>query len=221
MRYSNSYLLALSAATLLLLSAATPADDFVMPDWDRFGSFSIVQEWEFESPGPIAPDGELPTFNPGVLFVIASGDLGWLEEGPFDLSGYLAGTGGFLLFEVPNIPDGRPVKHLQIQINGVWVPGFEPTVIDLVGFVFPDTFVPGVFVDSDETCEGFHRVEDWDIFPNLDFEELLLFIPPGSFVNQVVIDTISAIPVPAALPLLLSGLAFLGGGLNARRVTMA
>ena len=102
----------------------------------------------------------------------------------------------------------------------MWATGSEPTVTLLTGFIPPSPGVSGVFVASDETFEGFHRVEDWDLFPNPDFESLQLTIPVGSFVNQVVIDTISA-PIPAALPLFLSSLALLGGLIGKRRRTMA
>lgn len=165
-------------------------------------------------PGPIPPDGDdLATINPGVPMAgLFDGTLDYLAPGtgPFGLSGDMGGTGGgTLFFDIPNVPDFHPVKHLQIQINGVWDMSPPPIVTLLDGFIGLGVF-PGVFVASDETFPGFHRVEDWDIFPNPDFETLMLFIPEGSFVNQVVIDTISAIPIPAAVRLFGSALGMLG-----------
>ncbi|MCC7413997.1 MAG: hypothetical protein IT495_20445 [Gammaproteobacteria bacterium] len=210
---------ALCAALLLGIGTAASGDDIVAPPWLRFDPFSTVQEWEFVAPGDTSADGGLlfnpngppfATIFPGVVFVPEG-------TGPSGLGGY-TGTGdlefSYLLFEIPNIPDNRPVKHIQIQINGVWTPGLEPVLTSVTGFFGP-TFPPGVFAGSEETFPGFHRVEWWDIFPNPDFETLLLFLPNTTFVNQVVIDTISTIPLPAAWALLLAGLG--GIGLAPRR----
>ena len=215
----------LPVAMFLLVSTAVVADDEAAPGWLRGGPFTTVQEWDFDTPGMIAPDGdEIATFSPGIPMVTPGSGLTYsgLADLPVGATGYLGALpfGGTLFFDIPNVPDLHPVKHLQIQINGLWPVGFEPFVTSVTGTILPDTTVPGVFVDSEETFPGFHRAEDWDMFPNPDFEELALFIPAGVFVNQVVIDTISAIPVPAALPLLLSSLALLGGLSGKRQRTM-
>ena len=179
------------------------ADNIVPPGWvGDDPPYETAQEWDFSSPGPIAPDGDtVPLMNPGVPMAIPGAGVAYDPDGPFGLDGYvgLPGIpgGGTILFMVPNIPDDRPVKHLRIQINGVWdTAPAPPAVAGLTGSEMGD-IVPGVFVTSDETFPGFHRWEDWDIFPNPDGEELVLHVPPDAFVSQVVIHTIS-IPEPAS-----------------------
>lgn len=203
----RSFLLLISALILMPASRAA-ADDIVPPPW--FGDdppFATLQEWEFVTPAATPPDGEIPTMSPGVPFVTPSGDLIYIDEPspPVGLNGWLGGpAGGTLTFDIPNIPDDRPVKHLRIQINGIWDMSPPPVVTGLLGIVLPGTPAPGVFVTSAEApFPGFHRWEDWDIFPNPDFETLTLSVPPLTFVNQVVIHTIS-IPEPGTAMLLMA-----------------
>ena len=212
----------LVVGVLLLQSPIAFADDLAPPSWDRYEPYTTVQEWEFFTPGEISPDGDsVELFNPngdpsafplpfGITYL--AGPPGFPEFG-----GYLGDVGGGnILFSIPNRPDDRPVKHLHIQISGIWEPGFVPVIDDLFGTIIndppeDDEHPLGVFIGSDETNPGFHRWEDWDIYPNPDFENLSLFIPEGAFVNQVVIDTISAVPLPPAVVLFGSALVGLVG----------
>jgi hypothetical protein len=225
MSYLKTLLSSIAGLCLLLQISVALADDIVPPPWARGEPFTTVQEWEFDTPGAIAPDGDsVPLFNPGGPPMAMPGpDLAHFPPGvsPFSgLSGYVGtgGPGSVIGFDIPNIPDDFPIKHLHIQINGAWEIGLEPFVSLVIGEKADFPPLPGGIVGSEETFPGFHRVESWDIMPNPDFEFIEIFIPGGSFVNQVVIDTISMVPVPAALPLLLSALG-MAGFMSRRRVS--
>ncbi len=186
------------AAVWSAFALAAHADNIVPPPWAGSDpAFETFQEWEFTSAGGGAPDGELgftnaggtPTVTPGPGVAYDPSGAGLFPA----LDGYVGtfGIGNTLTFDIPNIADDRPVKHLRIQINGDWTAAFTvPSVVALTG---TDTSGPvtSAFVDSDETFPGFHRWEDWDLFPNPDDETLILTVPVGGIVNQVVIHTIS------------------------------
>lgn len=188
--------------TLVALSASwAAADDVVPAPWRGLGLYTF-QEWEFHDPGQLSPDGDLPTVNPGNPIVLPGTGAAWTQG--FEttgLDGYI-GTGGSdsnLVFQVPNFIDFEPIKYLRVQINGVWDATPAPFVLGISAI--DNEVGPGVevgFMGSDETFPGFHRWEDWFIIPNPDFEQIIIAIPEGSFVNQVVIETTS-IPEPAAV----------------------
>lgn len=177
------------------------ADDLVPPPWRGEGLYTI-QEWEFHTPGFITPDGSIPTINPNNTPSMTPGNgVVWDNIG---LTGYFGtgGTGSFLTFNIPNYVDFEPIKFIRMQINGIWNASLPPTVIHIDAIdnqVFLGVSVG--FDGSDETFPGFHRWEDWHIIPNPDIETIVLGIPQGAFVNQVVIETTS-IPEPASLALL-------------------
>lgn len=199
---------AISAASVPAMGALL--DDIVPPPWERFQPFTTFQEWDFNDPGPIAPDGDavgnffnegkpndLPTMTPGAGAIWDDGEYGGT-----------GGDGSFLEFFIPNWIDLEPLKLIWIQINGVWQPGAAPPSVQGV-FGQKGTLPPyfGTPEGSEETFPGFHRTELWSLQPNPDFEFIRIFIPEGAFVTQVVIDTIS-FPTPGAVSAF--GLAALG-----------
>ena len=212
MSYIKHLTRSLVVGMLLMQTSIALADDIAGPDWERYAPYTTVQEWEFDSSAGGLPDGDsVQLFNPNGdpdalhYFGLTHMPLG---QGPSGDNGWMGGPeGGFLGFVIPNIADNRPVKHLRIQINGDWGIDNEPYVIDLFGVLGP-AVLNGIFAGSDETIPGSHRWEDWDIFPNPEQETLTLMIPAGAFVNQVVIDTISAVPLPPAV--ILFGSALIG-----------
>ena len=125
-------------------------------------------------------------------------------------------TGGVIHFEIDNIVDFYPVKHMWVQVTHDPLPPLSAlSVVPLFAF---DNVVGFGTVQTPVTISSLdasHTLFYWDIFPNPDWEEFDLIIPgtstggsgPGIGIDQVVVDTIS-VPVPAALP---AGLALLGG----------
>lgn len=206
---------ALMAMCALLASfgGVVSADDIVPPPWRGTGLYTF-QEWEFSKPGVLEADGEKPTINPnGAPKVTPGSDVDWTSSFLTGGDGYI-GTGGpesFLVFDIPNFVDFEPYKLIRVQINGVWDITAPPRVGQILAFdnVVGSNVQVG-FGGSDETFPGYHRWEDWQIFPNPDWEQIFINLPQGSFVNQVVIDTTS-VPEPGTLSLM--GLGGLGCGL--------
>lgn len=141
MPHQKQLIITLSLALWLLSSSVVVADDLVPPGWTRGGPFTTVQEWEFITAGSIVPDGEIPTVSPGIPMAIPGPGLIFFPDptGPFGLGGYVGAAGipggGTILFDIPNVPDFHPVKHLQIQINGDWTSSPPPFVLTLEGFL--------------------------------------------------------------------------------------
>ncbi len=205
------------------LAGTAAADDIVPPPWQRLTPFTTVQEWDFNAPGNIAPDGDewgnyfnqnpqtdIPEAKPGPTVTWLSTvtlPTGGMLDGVYEGSGV---TGSYIDFCVPNWIDLEPLKWIWIQINGVWDPGSEPFVEIITGEDSGDP-VDGAFIDEVEVFPGFHRYEHWEMRPNPDVETIRVFIPDGSLVGQVVIDTIS-FPTPGAVALMA-----IGGVATARR----
>lgn len=209
-RFNNRYVVAF----ILLTASAASADDLSPPPWARFQFQSTVQEWEFQQPGITPPDGTTPPLNPyfnpgGVPLATPGPTLVWQPSIPLppypDFSGaYVAqgGPGDYIDFDIPNWIDLEPVKHIRIQVAGLWFPAGLPTsqfigATDNLGGPVTAQFVGDGFSPGAISFE-FHRYFDWDLFPNPDSETFRLNFAAGTIIDQVVIDTIS-IPEPATL----------------------
>ena len=207
-----------SLALVAGLAAATaPAwgDDFNPPPW-RGLPYSVEAEWEFLAPpvNPffITPDsfgtvgGPLYNLNPNILPHADLGipnDWAWV---PADGDGGLLATnpgGSSIAFNLPNYIDPLPEKWIRIQITYTGT----VSVAEVLG-TDNGVLVPGVPV-SQGGVTG-QRWFDYHIFPNPDWEQIVLFATEGSVIDQVYIDTIS-IPAPAGV------LAIAGMGLCWRR----
>lgn len=183
-------------------------DDVVPPPWERYQPFTTVQEWEFFDNGNIAPDGPLPTFNPNTTAfpnfpLLAKPGAGVLwDPGVARGSGVglYIGSGNddsYIDFCIPNWIDVEPLKLVWIQINGFWDATPAPFVQQIDAFKGADQLAGG-FLDQQDVFPGQHRTELWGIQPNPDVEIIRIFLPEGSIIDQVVIDTIS-FPTPGAV----------------------
>lgn len=138
----------------------------------------------------------------------------------FGLTDLVTPGGNTFAAQVANWVDWWPLKHLRVQVAYTDPSGNNPPVITgvsgftvaaplgsgpqgsatsetlggLVGGVYNDPLYPNYFY------------EDWVIMPNPDWEQVRFFLPQGTIVDQIVIDTIS-LPEPAGLGLV--GLALL------------
>ncbi len=199
-----------AAGAIACWSAPALGHDLDPPPWERFVPFTTFQEWDFNQPGTIPPDGEAqgnwynedpandtPLAIPGI-------DVNWIADLPAaGRTGLYEGLGAgqtYIDFEVPNWIDDEPLKWVWIQISGVWGTIPPPTVEFITGNEAGVT-LEGVFIDSFDTVPGEHRTEWWELRPNPDFELIRLHLPAGTYVDQVVIDTWS-FPAPGAVGLM-------------------
>jgi hypothetical protein len=216
--------LLLAAAVLLSALGNVLADDITPPPY-RGDPRSTSAEWGFNQHSgdlndPIFPDGSLLVigdFNTQLNNAFpdgaphpsgfAFGDISYTG------SGWLGGEQtGALAFNVPNWIDQEPIKHLRLQVT--WLG--NPTSGS------PGTSVSGHFVTSGTTPEeaieiALPRVgmtlpsnnanyfyEDWMIFPNPFWEQVVIQVPFGTMIDQVVIDSIS-MPEPGSFAITVMG----------------
>jgi len=202
-----------AVAALTMGVAAAAADDRMPPPWDRSDPFAVTLEWDFFSDAnPLAPDGALTNLsNVNVDFPAAatiSGDTATWEsftnnDGTEDGGWNFGDGGGAITFEVPNVRDLLPMKWLQIQIT---YEGQTPPMIGQVS-AFDNVFGENVGIFRESVIdEPGYRKEHWVFEPNPDWEILVLEVPEFTFIDQIVIDSIS-IPSPGSVTLVgLAGL---------------
>jgi hypothetical protein len=116
-----------------------------------------------------------------------------------------------LVFNVPNWIDTEPLKRVRIQvtyqgpapstevIGSLGVPGSSDNVTEVfIGRV------PGTSPNLPAGMSYFY--DDWEVRPNPDWEQVVIRMLENTFVDQVVIDTVSYIPEPSGLALGIAGL---------------
>ena len=185
--------------TGLVLWGATSAmaDDIHPPPWAD-SSNSTVAIWEtgddglelgdfvyFEDQYPLHQD-------------IADGPFLEIIEDGDDFNTYR--------FFMPNFIDPLPVKKMRVQVtyfgDTVSIAGIEAFDPDGMQEIRKLDHVE----DTAYTVDASYFYEDWELYPNPDYEFVLIDVPYDSTLHQVVIDTVSTVPVPGAVWLLGSGL---------------
>lgn len=226
-------ILAFAALTTSLSPVTAIADDLRPPSY-RGLPRTTSAEWDFLTDQPtdnIQPDG---TTVPLVVGDIApqldaafAGDphpsgsrfggasVAWssMSNGGYLATGVGTAQRG-LVFNVPNWIDQEPLKLLRVQITyqgpaptttvfgSLGVPGSSDAVTEqLAAHVdvttgLPPTLPPGTS----------YFYDDWTIQPNPDWEQVVVFMSEGTFVDQVVIDSISFVPEPSSAVLVALGL---------------
>lgn len=204
----------LCLALVAVWAAPVLADDFMPPTY-RGAPLSYLAEWEFASQGVptagIAPDYESwvddddPTtflYDKFATHIDVDGD-GWQYD-PADGDGGLVNPNrdGSIGCNVINWVDQMPIKELRIQITYI---GLAPSITGVTGYVyygssiFPDQEAyPGDFVCHGDCGEG-RLFEDWIILPNPDWEQIEIFVPQGTILDQIYIDSVSPEPATMAL----------------------
>ncbi|MEX2169874.1 MAG: hypothetical protein WD851_11235 [Pirellulales bacterium] len=212
--------IAILLAASLLGATNVHADDLLPPPW-RGQPLTTLTEWEFASAAnPTPPDGTIPS-------VIGDGGgggplasiFGLVQWDPFDGDGAWIGTGtpttlpGQIILDLPNWIDTEPLKLIQIQMtvqryirqntdgttelitpHVASIDAFDPTgpTSSMLLQVLPELIV-------DPLNGTFLRTELWKIQPNPDYERIVLNVPVDTLIDQLVIDTISRVPEPAAV----------------------
>lgn len=221
---------AIAALCASAFAIPTFADDLTPPPWDRLGApnYTVALEWEFLADGgssPYAADATSFTMYDGDGFtvpepssVLPSGNISWNSyDGD---GGWTGGVGGGALnFRVANWVDTEPIKYVRVQITyDRGAAGLDPYISFIIANDIADPDPVETFIGAtdgpiaSDPAGRFHRLEEWTITPNPDFESIQIVVPEGVTIDQVVIDTISTVPEPTSLSLLA-----LGGVLLSRR----
>ncbi len=195
---------ACTSAVIGIAGTAALADDFAPPAY-RGGSLSVMAEWEFMTPPTdwyfIAPDTFSAVGPSGALFdgfpTHAEVDLpsNWMWH-PGDGDGAITPAPGLpggasIAFKMQNWEDILWTKMLRLQVT--WSGQVAPTTIGLDGWIGTALYFGQL--DGSAVVDGNHYYEDWVIHPNPWWEVLVLQVPQGTSIDEVIIDTIS-IPSP-------------------------
>jgi hypothetical protein len=210
-------------ALLVVCPQIATADDFA-PPWYRGQPLSVYAAWDF-----VPPPGSFVAGWDAETEIVTGGSAGevlrkfgtrtshidfdmasnWTWDGVTNIAPVVT-PGASLAVNMVNWIDQMPYKLLRIQVTyigqappDIMVPlvaGFEGPLNELT---YPGSLVQRVDVDPN------HFFVDWRIIPNPDWEQILIHVPIGNWINQIVVDTVS-IPEPATVGLLLLALVGMG-----------
>ena len=183
---------------------AALADDFLPPDW-RGDPLTVLVAWDFDwdftdDPMNIGAD-TLVTVGDGIhelndVFVHAhaSATVGWETDPdePWDGRAYTGDAPGEIDFFLGNWFDEYEFKHIWVQLTFggqglVQVVDVVAPNPDTGGWTDP---VHGALNEAFQVDPA-HRIETWVLMPNPDREHIYVSLPPFSYLDQIVIDTIS------------------------------
>ncbi len=193
----------------ILLPAAGRADDLNPPEY-RGRPLTTAAEWDFDSGNTYTqPDGEEVTlvigdsapllngaFPPGAPHPSCRkfGDTQWSTlAGDGGWSGGPAGT-GIIACNIPNWLQDQPEKQLRIQVTYSG-PAPYTNVFGSIGVPGTGANVSEVFIkrvaDTRNSLPSGARYfyEDWRIFPNPDWEQVVIYLHHGTFLHQLVVDS--------------------------------
>jgi hypothetical protein len=212
----RTVLVVLGVAILGSLCASASADDFAPPPW-RNAPLSVYVEWDFVPPMPpgafdagwdadveIAVGGShgetLKNFGDRTSHIDFDLATNWSWDGQ-DAITPTGQEGATMAANVVNWIDNELLKLIRVQVTYA---GPQPDIIDgqVMGYegeaMLPASLLRHVDVNPTQ------YYEDWRIVPNPDWEQIPFYVPFGTLVDQIVIDTIST-PEPASLTLLALG----------------
>jgi len=198
-------LVLIAMACMALTVGSAVANDIYPPPWTRGGPGTATAEWEFNTgANPAQPDGPLTDLTRcgnstlTQIGIVGSG-VNW-STGQWSFP-----NGGELQITMDNVIDTEPQKDVWLQVTYT-----GPTPPHLAAITpYPGGSAVGI---SDGGTPG-QYLTHWQIQPNPAWEQLFVIVQPGTTINEVVLDTISA-PEPATLSLF----ALAGVGLVARRI---
>ncbi len=196
--------LLLAALCTVAVSSAALADDFNPPPW-RGGPLSVTAEWEFFSqvlydmpPEYIATTGDgLHPFNAGCE-THAHFEFCYWQPDPTDPNDgriFTTEQPGLVRFFLCNWIDYYPFKFIWVQITsgGQGAPFVQDVLAPNPGTNEWTNPLHGTLINR-WGVPGF-MTESWYLPYNPDREYVDLFIPPYTWVDQILIDTISTLVV--------------------------
>lgn len=213
---------------VMLAAVALPvmADDFYPPNvviglpqwqsWNRGAPLSATAAWDFlTNTNPAAPDDPAvqAILPPGTsASAMASTSMQWTDS--FQLGGHegwyvpVGSANGQIVINMPNWIDEEPVKYLRLQMTYNGPDQASTPTVNIVG-TDPQGCLTTFIGQIDEVTPlgQQYSISMWKIVPNPDSERIIITIPTGLFVDEIVVDTIS-IPEPATMALM--GLGVLG-----------
>jgi hypothetical protein len=146
-------------------------------------------------------------------WVVADGDGGMMHDGPDQVGQFVINT--------INWVDEMPEKYIRVQITYI---GQAPTVLGAHGYSYNGYHPTYPGLPTETTYHGFfdagpvvvvddpnnsYLYQDIWMEPNPDWEQIVVDVPLGTIIDEIVVDSIS-IPEPATMSLLaLGGLALL------------
>lgn len=187
-------------SVMLGLSATPSHGDDLNPPPYRGQPLSVYTHWSADASGLLSLD-----------------QFSWVDDN--DPSTYLSSippsvfmdpANGTYDFRIPNFVDDLPIKYLRIQLT--WTGTTQPP-LSLVSTGFDGTnLVPGVVTSASTPLvftqpDGGYQYFDLEYRPNPDYELIHIQLPADAFLVQVVTDSISTVPEPATLGLLMCGCA--------------
>ncbi len=190
-------LLAVSVITVLTLSSAF-GDDLNPPPY-RGDPLSVYAHWSADASGLLSLD-----------------TISWVDDA--DPSTYLhpiqpsidivPGTSGIYQLQLPNFVDELPIKFLRLQLT--WVGVTAPPIqvfsegldgVNLIQGIITFASNPLVFTQP----SGGYQYFDFEYKPNPDFERIHVQLAADASLVQVVVDSVSTVPEPAAIIMMALG----------------
>lgn len=186
------------------------ADNLVPPGYVG-DPLSYHAEWEFNGGLLLDPDSESSVGSTGGEFLYDRFDThidvdgaGWGWD-PADGDGGMVNTNrdGSFAINTINWVDEEPEKYIRVQLTYI---GLAPVVTGANGYEYDgyhgggtDTTDLGFFVPySTVNVDPNHLYSDIYMQPNPDWEQIEVFVPQGTVIDEIVVDTIS-IPEPSTL----------------------
>lgn len=196
---NRAVVVATLAVACLFVASASFADDLCPPPW-RGCPLNVTAQWEFidsdlydqvPSYFNAVPDG-IHDLGPAFTHVHPT-EVYWEEDPtePGDGRAYTGDLHGTLDFFLANFIDDYPDKYIWVQITygGQGI----PWVYEVLAPPWENPNY-GSFVQLVPCCGN--RVESWMLHPNPDREYVNIEIPPYTWIDQVIIDTISCAGSP-------------------------
>lgn len=186
----------------LLLGVATPAitDDFQPPDW-RGDPLTVQVEWEFQTSNMIdVVPIYLATVGDGVHVFLDEFTHSHPQSMMWEPDPDEPGDGRIFTTDQPGVVDcflanwidGFPLKYIWVQITygGMGVPSVYEVVAPNEGTNTWTDPVYGSVMAVIDWGPGY-RLESWMLPYNPDREYVNIAVPPFTWIDQIMIDTIS------------------------------